>query len=254
MTDSHAHLDRLEDPDAGVDSGLLAIVTVGTSPDRNEEAIRLASRLPNVWAAVGIHPAEARLAADPAAVQRLEQQAQAPRVVAIGETGFDTHWDDTTLEEQRLSFDLQAGLAARLELPLILHVRDKQGTRTASAAACDALRSAGWHRGILHCFNGDAELLELGLELGWYVSFAGNVTYRSAKLLQEAARAVPEDRLLFETDSPYLSPVPNRGRPNRPAWVRDTARFTAELRGADPTALEAVTDRNAASVFRLPHG
>lgn len=253
MTDSHAHLDRLADPAAGVDPDLLAIVTVGTSPDRNDTAVSLAASWPNVWAAVGIHPADARLAADPAARSRLEQQAQAPKVVAIGETGFDTHWDDTTLEEQRLAFDLQAGLAARYDLPLILHVRDRQGTRTASAAACLALEAAGWQRGILHCFNGDPELLELGLELGWYVSFAGNVTYRSARLLQEAVRAVPEERLLFETDSPYLSPVPNRGKPNRPAWVRDTARFVAQLRGADPGELEAVTDRNAASVFRLPH-
>lgn len=251
MTDSHTHLDRLEDPAAGVDPELKAIVTVGTDPDRNELALGLAASHPNVWAAVGIHPAEATLAAEASVRQRLEQQARAPKVVAIGETGFDTHWDDTQLEPQRAAFDFQASLAHELDLPLILHVRDRQGTRSASEAACSALEEAGWGKGILHCFNGDEELLRTGLSLGWYVSFAGNLTYRSAAVIQAAATEVPADRLLVETDAPFLTPEPHRGKRNRPAFVRHTAAFLAQLRGLPLDELEPVLDANTFSVFGL---
>ena len=252
MTDSHCHLDRLKDPAAGVDTELKAIITVGTDQERNEAAIDLAARHPNVWAAVGIHPGDAGLAGSAQVRQKVSEQARSHRVVGIGETGFDTHWDDTTLEQQRYSFDFQVGLARELDLPLILHVRDRQGGRTASEAACTALTEAGWQRGILHCFNGDAELLKLGLELGWYVSFAGNVTYKNASDIQDGARAVPADRLLFETDSPYLAPVPMRGKRNQPAFVRHTAQFVTDLRGDSYQELERITDANAAAVFGLP--
>lgn len=252
MTDSHCHLDRLEDPAAGVDPDLKAIVTVGTSPARNDAAIALAASHPNVWAVVGIHPGDAELAADADVLDEVRRQARQPRVVGIGETGFDTHWEADKLREQQLAFDFQAELAAELDLPLVLHVRDRQGGRTASEAACLALANAGWRRGVLHCFNGDAELLELGLELGWYVSFAGNVTYKNATILQEAASEIPPERLLLETDSPYLAPVPKRGRRNTPAYVWHTAAFVADLRGIAPEELERATDANAARLFGLP--
>lgn len=251
MTDSHCHLDRLREPASEIDATLTAMVTVGTDPQRNEVALSLAARYGNVWAAVGIHPGDATLAASADARAQVSTQARRDRVVAIGETGFDTHWDDTTLDEQQVAFDFQAGLARELDLPLILHVRDRQGGRTASAAACTALEKAGWGKGILHCFNGDAELLRLGLELGWHVSFAGNVTYRSATVLQDAARLVPADRLLLETDTPYLAPVPKRGKPNLPEYVRHTAAFVAELRDISYEELERITDANAATVFRF---
>lgn len=251
MTDTHCHLDRLTDAGEGVDRELLAIVTIGTDPDRNDVAIRHAQTWPNVWAAVGIHPGDARLAQSDPAREALTAQARHERVVGIGETGFDTHWDGTTLAEQRSAFAFQAGLARELDLPLILHVRDGSGGRTASAAACEALIETGWDRGILHCFNGDAELLRVGLDLGWYVSFAGNVTYPSAALIQDAARQVPLDRILFETDSPFLTPVPKRGKPNRPAFVRHTAEFVAGLRGSPFADLEAASDLNAARVYGL---
>lgn len=251
MTDTHCHLDRLTDPGEGVDSELLAIITIGTEPVRNDVAISHAQTWPNVWAAVGIHPGDARLAESDQAREALTVQARHERVVGIGETGFDTHWDGTTLQEQRAAFDFQAALARELDLPLILHVRDRQGGRTASAAACQALTETGWGRGILHCFNGDAELLRVGLDLGWYVSFAGNVTYPSAKEIQAAAEQVPLERILFETDSPYLTPVPKRGRPNRPAYVRHTAEFVADLRGSSFADLETASDANAARVYGL---
>ena len=252
MTDSHCHLDSLEDPAAGVDPTMAALITIGTEPARNRAALELAASYPNVWAVVGIHPADAELAASEDVRATVSSQARQPRVVGIGETGFDTHWDADKLGAQRFSFDFQAELARELNLPLVLHVRDRQGGRTASEAACAALAAAGWQRGVLHCFNGDMELLELGLSLGWYVSFAGNLTYKNATNLQEAARHVPQDRLLVETDSPYLAPVPKRGKRNTPAYVRHTAEFLADLRGMDAAELERITDRNAAAAFSLP--
>lgn len=251
MTDTHAHLDRLPDPAAAV-AGLKAVVTVGTDPERNDQALGFATELANVFAVVGIHPGDAGLVRDPNVRATVEAQARHPRVVGIGETGFDTHWDTTSLAEQQEAFEWQAALARQLDLPLVLHVRDRQGTRGASAAAVAALKESGWQRGILHCFNGDQQLLETGLELGWYVSFAGNVTYRSAADLQAAARTVPAERLLVETDAPFLTPVPQRGKPNSPALVRHTAEFIAGLRGTGSSELEAVLDDNAARVYRLP--
>lgn len=252
MIDSHCHLDSCADPAAAADPALLALVTVGTTPERNDIAIGLAAEFANVWAAVGIHPNDAGLAADAGARERLAEQMHAPRVVGIGETGFDTHWDSTTLAEQQIAFDFQAGLAAECGKPLILHVRDRQGGRTASAAACRALRAAGLRGGILHCFNGDPELLETGLALGWFVSFAGTVTFPKATAVHEAARAAPADRLLVETDSPYLAPVPHRGKRNTPAYVRHTCARLAELRGTDVDTMERLTDDNALRAFGLP--
>ena len=251
MIDSHCHLDACDDPEGAIDPSLRALVTVGTNVDGDREALRLADAHPTVWAAVGIHPNNASDADDPAVREAVAALAERSRVVAIGETGFDTHWDDETLESQRRAFDWHAALARRLGKPLILHVRDAQGREDASLAAAAAIREAGHGRGILHCFNGHAGLLEAGLALGWMVSFAGNVTYKSAGALREAARAVPEDRLLVETDSPYLAPVPMRGKRNVPAYVRHTAEVVADVRGVPLGALEPVLDRNAAHVYGL---
>lgn len=252
MTDTHCHLDHCADPVAAADPTLAALITVGTTVDRNETALELAEALPNVWAAVGIHPNNAGDARDPGTRERVEAQARNPRVVAIGETGFDTHWRRASLEEQRHAFDWQARLARALDKPLILHVRDREGAEDASLAAAAALAETGWRRGILHCFNGHPGLLEVALGLGWFVSFAGNLTYKSARALHAAAREVPAERLLVETDSPYLTPVPLRGQPNRPANVRLTAAFLAELRGAPTEEVEALTDENARRVYDLP--
>jgi TatD DNase family protein len=250
MTDSHCHLTRLADPDAAVDgAGLAWIVTVGTSLEDSRAALELARRLRRVRVAVGVHPNEASYARDPRVRRGLAELAADPLVVAIGETGFDTHWREETLETQRAAFDWHAELAERTGKPLVLHVRDRQGADDASRAAAAAIREAGVRRGVLHCFNGHLGLMEAGLELGWHVSFAGNLTYRSSAALREAARAAPEDRLLVETDSPFLSPVPHRGEPNTPAHVRLTAAALAEARGADPAALEDALDANAAALF-----
>ena len=249
MIDTHCHLDMCRDPDVAADNDLAAMVTVGISVDRSRAAIELARRHPRVHATVGIHPNSASDAADERVRDAIESLARDPHVVAIGETGFDTHWEDETLATQRAAFDWQAELARRAGLPLILHVRDRQGTDGASRAAAEALRDAGWERGILHCSNGHAGLLEVGLDLGWFVSFAGNLTYRSADDLREAARTVPLDRLLVETDSPYLTPEPRRGSRNEPANVRLTAGVLAEVRGMRLDALEERLDANARRVY-----
>lgn len=249
MIDTHCHLDMCPDPDAATDNDLAAMVTIGTSVERSRAALDLAARHPRVHAAVGIHPNEASAATEPAAREAIEAMAVDPRVVAIGETGFDTHWDDETLASQRAAFDWHADLARRRNLTLIVHVRDRQGGEDASLAAAEAIHAAAWGKGILHCCNGHPHLLEIGLDLGWYASFAGNVTYKSAGDLRAAARSVPLDRLLVETDSPYLAPIPKRGSRNVPANVRFTAGVLADVRGIDPAEMESILDDNARAVY-----
>ena len=252
MIDTHCHLDACDDPTEAADPSLAAIISVGTDEASCHRTLELADRFQNVWAVLGVHPNSAD-EATPEVRAEIERLAEHPKVVGIGETGFDTYWDAVPLAVQRDVFFWHAELAARTYKPLVLHVRDKQGQETASLAARDALLRAGHTQGILHCFNGHEGLLEAGLGLGWYVSFAGNLTYKSAKNLQAAARKIPEDRLLVETDSPYLSPEPKRGRPNVPARVRYTAAFLAELRGTSLGGLEPTLDANAHTVYTLPN-
>jgi TatD DNase family protein len=251
MIDTHCHLDYCPDPHTAVDKTLTAMVSIGTNVERCQKTLELAQAHPNVWAAVGIHPNNASDAKSLEVRQKIEAMATHPRVVGIGETGFDTHWDDETLETQRESFLWQADLARRLDKPLILHVRDKQGKEDASLEAARMLKEGKHSKGILHCFNGHSKLLETGLELGWMVSFAGNLTYPKAKELHEAAKAVSKDRLLVETDSPFLSPIPKRAEKNVPANVRYTAAFLASLRQESGEEVEAYTDANAKWIYKL---
>jgi TatD DNase family protein len=251
MTDTHCHLDYCADPYTAADPTLTAMVSIGTNVERCVRTLELAQHYPNVWAVVGIHPNNASDAKDKRVREQIENMALHPRVVGIGETGFDTHWDDETLETQRENFLWQADLARRLDKPLILHVRDKQGKEDASLEATHMLREANYSKGILHCCNGHLKLLETGLGLGWFVSFAGNLTYPKAKELHEVAKMVSSDRLLVETDSPFLSPIPKRGEKNVPANVRHTAAFLATLRNETVEEVEAYTDANAKRVYKL---
>jgi TatD DNase family protein len=251
MIDTHCHLDYCADLHQAADPTLTAMVSIGTNIERCQKTLELTHTYFNVWAAVGIHPNNASDAKNPEVRRTIEKMALHPKVVAIGETGFDTHWDDETLETQRESFLWQADVARRLDKPLILHVRDKQGKEDASLEAARMLREAGHRKGILHCFNGHPRLLEAGLELGWMVSFAGNLTYPKARELHEAAKVISKDRLLVETDSPFLSPIPKRGEKNVPANVRYTAAFLASLRNEGPDDVETYTDANAKRVYKL---
>jgi TatD DNase family protein len=253
MTDSHCHLTSCADPDAAASPELRALVTVGTDFHDAQRALALAERHPNVWVAIGHHPNDA-LSATPAARHQLAALVTHPKVVAVGETGFDTYWDAAPLERQRELFFWHAELAAAHAKPLVLHVRDASGGETASLEAARCLTEVGLEGGVLHCFNGHPRLLEAGLRLGWYVSFAGNLTYKNATRLREVAAQVPAERLLVETDSPYLTPQPRRGERNVPRNVRYTALTLAQARGVASEVLERLTDDNAARAYRFEAG
>jgi len=249
MIDTHCHLTSLSVPVEEAIAGLSAVVSVGISLEDCRATLAISDRLATVYCALGIHPNSASAAAQPETRAAIEELAGGPRVVAIGETGFDTHWDRETLADQRQAFEWQAGLAKDLGKPLVLHVRDKQGSDTASRAAEAALKAADHRQGVLHCFNGDRGLLAAALELGWYVSYAGNLTYKSAAELRVTATLVPLERLLVETDSPYLTPVPHRGERNVPRNVRHTASALAAIREIEESEMERQLDDNAGNLF-----
>lgn len=251
MIDTHCHLDRCVDLAAARDHDLAAVITVATEHARLAPVLRLAEADARTFAVVGIHPNDADEASDPAVRADVEAALDHPRVVGVGETGVDLYWDRVPLTRQLDALAWQGALAAARDLPLVLHVRDAQGRDDASRAAAAALAELGHGRGVLHCTNGHPRLLEVALALGWHVSFAGNLTYPKATAVRAAAVSVPEDRLLVETDAPYLAPVPHRGRPNLPAYVRHTAAELARLRRVDPDVLERRLDANARSAFPL---
>lgn len=257
MIDTHCHLDRLDAPTDAPAEGLAALITVATGPDRVAAALAAADGDPGTFAIVGVHPNDAEAASDPAGRRLVEAALAHPKVVGVGETGVDLYWDRVPLDVQLASFRWQGGLAKAHDLPLVLHVRDANGARwghrdEASRTTAATIADLGHGRGVLHCTNGHPDLLRVALELGWYVSFAGNLTYKSADALREAATAVPLDRMLVETDAPFLTPVPQRGGSNRPAHVRLTAAELARLRGLAFAVLEAQLDANARRAFRLP--
>lgn len=252
MIDTHCHLDYLEDPaSARGELGLTAMVCVGADLQHAKNATALAKQFPDVFATVGLHPTEAGQDA-PTLRAELEALSQQARVVGIGESGLDYYWDAATREQQLGAFEWQLDLARRRDMPIIIHTRDKQGQDAAARDCAGVLTSAGWVKGILHCFSGHAGLMRAGLDLGFYVSFAGNVTYKNAHEIREAARFVPKDRILIETDAPFLAPVPKRGKPNRPGYVRYTLQFLAEWLGLSEAEFEALTDANARAVYSLP--
>jgi len=240
VIDTHAHLERCEQgPDGAVAeaaaAGVERILTIG-----REQAVELADRHPGVWAIVGWHPHEAA-EADVDAIRPLLTR---PRVVALGEVGLDFYRNNAPPADQRRAFAAQIELANELGLPLVIHTRD------ADHETFPMLERA-LVPVVLHCFSSPQRLDE-AVERGYLLSFAGNVTYPKALELQQAAARVPDDLLLAETDSPFLAPVPLRGRPNSPANVLHTLAFLAGLRGVDAASLGELIERNAARVFGLP--
>lgn len=248
--DTHAHLemdafdaDREEVLARAAAAGLTAIVTVGTTLPDCEKAVALARSHGQVFASVGIHPHEAR-DAGAAAYEALRRLAAEPKVVALGEIGLDFFYDHSPREQQLKSFAEQLDLAAELDLPVIIHDRDAHGE------TLGLLRERrGRLRGVLHCFSGDAAMAQECVELGYYISVAGPVTYPKADQLRSAAREVPLERLLVETDCPYLAPQSRRGKRNEPAYVIETARRLAELRGVPLPEMERITADNARRLF-----
>jgi TatD DNase family protein len=249
MIDTHCHLDAIPDPETSV-AELEALVAIGFNLERAQSCLALARRFVNVYATVGLHPTDANQFSSQMCSQ-LEALATQPKVVGIGESGVDYYWDAATPDKQQQSLEWQLDLARRLKLPIVIHCRDKDNSRRAFADCAAVLQNAGWHKGILHCFAGDAELLKIGLELGFFVSFAGNLTYKSAQVIRDAALRVPLERLLVETDAPYIAPVPFRGKPNRPEYVRHTLAVLSEVRGLELAELEQITSANAKRVYQF---
>jgi TatD DNase family protein len=247
VVDTHCHLDACAPPAGELVArargvGVRRLATVGTDPAGVDRALELARSHDEVVAIVGRHPHETT-GFDAAEVEVIEAAAGDPSARAIGETGLDFHRDHAPREDQRRAFEAQIELAARLDLPLVIH------TRAAEDETFGLLRErAADLTVVLHCFSAPDRLDDC-VEHGWLCSFAGNVTYPSASDLRAAARDVPDELLLVETDSPYLSPQPLRGRPNEPANVVTTAEAVAELRGVSYPDLETVVEANAARVF-----
>jgi TatD DNase family protein len=249
MIDTHCHLDAVPDPEVSV-AELEALVAIGFNVERAQSCLALAQHFANVYATVGLHPTDASQFSSDVCTQ-LETLAAQPKVVGIGESGVDYYWDTATPDKQHAALEWQLDLARRLDLPIVIHCRDKDNSRRAFADCTTILQNAGWHKGILHCFAGDAKLLEMGLGLGFFVSFAGNLTYKSAQVIRDAALQIPLERLLVETDAPYIAPVPFRGKPNRPEYVRHTLGLLSEMRGLQFAELEQITSYNAKRVYRL---
>lgn len=250
MIDTHAHLDFPEydeDREAMIArawaAGLTAIVTIGTDLERSRRAVALAESDPRIHAAVGLHPHEA--AKLDTEFDALAEAARHPRVVAIGETGLDYYYPEPAPALQHEAFRRQIGLARALGLPVIVHSRD---------AHDDVLRilaEEGPVEGVMHCFSADARVAEAALALGLHISFSGTVTFKNAAVTKEVARRVPLERLLIETDCPFLSPHPFRGQRNEPARVVLVAEEIARLRDLSVEALARRTEENARRLFRL---
>ena len=256
FTDSHAHIDG-EEFDADRDevvgrargAGVRAILNVGTGDPHGgnfERAVAVAEKYEGVYAAAGVHPHDARLYDEAAERRLLEVLRGSVRVVALGEIGLDYHYDNSPREAQREVFAHQLRLARDVGLPVVIHSREADAD-TAEILSRE-LAGSGLG-GVMHCFGGGRELADAALGLGFMISFAGNVTFKKAEALREVAASVPLERILVETDCPYLAPVPFRGRRNEPAFVVETARLLAGLRGVSHEELGRVTTENFARLF-----
>ena len=257
--DSHCHIDGPEydsDRDEVIararEAGVTTMLTVGTGDPHSgafERAVAIAERHDEIYAAVGVHPHDAKLF-DDAAEQRLVYLCQgSQRVVAWGEIGLDYHYDHSPRDVQREVFRRQLGLARELNLPVIIHSRE------ADEDTGSILREelSGYERaGVLHCFGGGLQMARDAIDLGFYVSFAGNLTFKKAEDLREIARQLPLDRLMVETDCPYLTPVPFRGKRNEPARVVETAGCLATLHGREVSEVARITSENFARLFGVP--
>jgi TatD DNase family protein len=247
VTDTHAHLDGCDAEPGELlararSVGVTRVVTIGTGVDSAKRALAIAEAEAGVVAAIGIDPHRAA-SAEATRVDELRRLLEHPKAVAVGETGLDAYHGAGTLREQRALLDEQLALAEELGLPIVIHSRSADEETAAALAPFPGTV-------VLHCFS-EPGLLETALERRYFVSFAGNVTYPKAEALRAAAARVPDDRLLVETDSPYLAPQPVRGRPNEPMHVRHTVATLAEVRGVPAAELAARLDANASAAFGL---
>ena len=262
FVDSHAHLDgeRFDSDREQViararEAGVRTIVAIGNGdgPAQVDCGIRLAEKYDFIYATLGIHPHEARLA-DEAAYQNMERLAKHPKVIAWGEIGLDYFYDHSPRDVQSSVFTRQMELAAAEKLPIVIHCRPSDGSDDAWDD-CLGLMREQWAPhgigGILHCFTGNWPQAKRALDMGFMISFAGNITFPKAQSIRDAALEVPLDRMLIETDSPYLAPVPHRGKRNEPAFVKETAGKLGELRGFSGEEIGEWTTRNFYNFFKL---
>ncbi|HEX9948383.1 MAG TPA: TatD family hydrolase [Allosphingosinicella sp.] len=252
FTDSHCHLNYkglVEDQQAVLEraraAGVGTMLNISTRQSEWDEVIGLAERESDVWASVGIHPHQADAHPD-VQTATLVERAGHERVVGIGESGLDFHYDHSDRDRQRASFRAHIAAARETGLPIIVHTREAEAD-TYSILAEEMGKGA--FAGVIHCFTASQDFADKALGLGLYVSISGIVTFKNAKELQSSAKMIPPHRLLIETDAPFLAPVPHRGRPCEPAFVADTARFLAELRGEPVEALAELTSANFRQLF-----
>ena len=252
FTDSHCHLNYkgLVEDQAGViararEAGVSTMLNISTRRSEWDEVIGVAEQEEDVWASVGIHPHEADGHADVGTAMLVERAAH-PRVVAIGESGLDFYYDHSDRDRQRASFRAHIAAARATGLPIIVHTREAEAD---THAILEEEMGKGAFTGVIHCFTASPDFAAKALELGLYISMSGIVTFRNARDLQETAKTIPAERLLIETDSPFLAPVPHRGRPCEPAFVADTARFLAALREEPVEALAERTSANFRTLF-----
>ena len=258
FVDSHAHIDGTEfDSDReeviqrARDAGVSAILNIGTGDPHSgalERAVELAEAHADIYTAIGIHPHDARLFDDAAEQLIIKLRTQSSRVIAWGEIGLDFHYDNSPRDVQMKVFQRQLDLAGEANLPVIIH------TREAEAETIEILKFHGAGAdppGIMHCFSGSSWLAHQAIDLGFYLSFSGIVTFKKAEELRTTAKLVPLDRLLIETDCPFLAPVPYRGKRNEPAYVVEVARCLAELHGKTIEEMGQITSQNFARFFNL---
>jgi len=252
FVDTHCHLDHHEGRSVADqvrrarEARVTTVITVGTDMASSTQAVATAGRFEGVWAVVGVHPNDA-MEATPAVLEVIERLAKDDAVVAVGETGLDYYRDHTTPAQQEDSFRAHIDIAKRQDRALVIHCRD------AWDDCLDILEDQGApDRVVMHCFSGDLDVVERCARAGWFMSFAGNVTFANASELREAAAAVPLPLLLTETDSPYLTPHPHRGEPNDPSYVPLTLRMLAQVQDRDEEEVAAAVLANAQRAFALP--
>ena len=257
LVDSHCHLNYkglVEDQAAVLararDSGVTAMLNISTRESEWDEVVGLAEQEADVWASVGIHPHEADAHPDIDATKLIARAAN-PRIIAIGETGLDYYYDKSDREQQRISFRSHIAAARQTGLPIIIHTRDAEEDTAAILAEEMAI---GEFSGVIHCFTASADFANKALELGLYISLSGIVTFKNATDLQDVAKWLPADRMLVETDAPFLAPVPHRGKTGEPAFVADTARFVARLRDETEEAFVRQTTDNFYKLFSKAKG
>ena len=256
LIDSHCHLNYDYAPKSADDlvreaseAGVVALVTIGTDIDSIRAVADISERHPNVYHTVGVHPHDANTIAD-GHLELLESAARHPKCRAIGEIGLDYHYDHSPRDVQLRQLQAQLDLALKLQQPIVIHSRDGEEDLLPALREY-AARASGKVPGVIHCFTGTQAFGKSCLDLGFLISFSGILTFKKADDLRECARVFPLDRLLVETDSPYLAPIPNRGKKCEPAMVRLTAMKLAEIKGVSLEEVARVTTANARKFFRL---